>query len=318
MSSILTITINPCIDVNTTVAGIRPEAKLRCSAPLRQPGGGGINVARVIKRLGGDPTAVYLAGGDNGRLLNQMLQAEGVRSLVLESNAIVREDLTVMDKSSGKQYRFIMPGPMIDDKVVSQLPEIIDREVDLKYIVVSGSFPPGLSTGILKQLSAQAASKGSKMIVDSSGEALRCALSAGVYLVKPSVRELISLSGVPEDLKEADIGSLARQWVDGGHCEVMVVSLGAAGALMATPGRIVRIPVPSVRTISTVGAGDSMVAGIVWSLSAGKSLEEAAAFGCACGAAATMNPGTSLCRRQDVESIMAKMHEGQLLSTGQP
>jgi 6-phosphofructokinase 2 len=313
MSSILTITFNPCIDVNTTVPSIRPDVKLRCSTPFRQPGGGGINVARVVKRLGGDPTAIYLAGGDNGRILTQMLQAEGVRSLVLESDAIVREDLTVIDNSTGKQFRFIMPGPTIDDKAVSQLPEIIDREDNLEFMVVSGSFPPGLSTGILKQLAEQAARKGIKVIVDSSGDALRCALSVGVYLVKPSVRELISLSGLPENFKEADIDSVTRQWVDAGHCEVMVVSLGAAGALLATAGETTRIPTPSVRTVSTVGAGDSMVAGIVWSLSVGKTLEEAVEFGCACGAATTMAPGTSLCSRQDVESILAKRQGSQCL-----
>ncbi|MDP4215609.1 MAG: PfkB family carbohydrate kinase, partial [Bacteroidota bacterium] len=225
MSSIVTITFNPCIDVNTTVAGIRPDSKLRCSTPFRQPGGGGINVARVIRRLGGDPTAVYLASGDNGRQLTQMLQAEGIRCLVLESDATVREDLTVMDNSSGKQYRFIMPGPTIDNKAVSRLPEIIDREEDLKFLVISGSFPPGLSTDVLRQLAAQSARKGIRMVVDSSGEALRCALSAGVYLIKPSVRELISLSEMPgrsgtpdrprspEDLTETEIGSLAGQWV---------------------------------------------------------------------------------------------------------
>src|SRR6266568_3466019 len=152
MAAIITITFNPCIDVNVTVPALAPESKLRCSDLLLQPGGGGINVARAIRRLGGDVTAIYLAAGDNGKELTRMLEEEGVSSIVLPIDGKVRESLNVVDTSTGLQYRFILPGPVISDDALKALPAIIGQWEDVEYLVVSGSLPPGLSTRIFDEL----------------------------------------------------------------------------------------------------------------------------------------------------------------------
>jgi 6-phosphofructokinase 2 len=308
MPAILTITFNPCIDVNVTVPALVPESKLRCSTPLLQPGGGGINVARAVRRLGGEATAIYLASGDNGKKLTRMLEEEGVRSIVMPIAGCTRESLIVVDKSSGLQYRFILPGPAVPDQALKDLPEIIRLQENVKFIVVSGSLPPGLSAGIFDMLATVAGKKGIRLVVDTSGKALQQAVAAGVYMIKPSVRELIALAG-GENEKNAPVEALAKKLVSGGNCRVVVVSMGEAGALLVTEDLVKRVVPPVVKTVSTVGAGDSMVAGIVWSLSLGKGLEEAVEYGCACGTAATMNAGTTLCHREDVDILFARMHK---------
>ncbi|HTI10553.1 MAG TPA: 1-phosphofructokinase family hexose kinase [Puia sp.] len=308
MAAIITITFNPCIDVNVTVPALTPEIKLRCSDVLLQPGGGGINVARAIRRLGGDVTAIYLAAGDSGKELTGMLEKEGVSSVVLPILGKVRESLNVVDKSSGLQYRFILPGPAISDEVLEGLPGIIDLQDNLEFIIVSGSLPPGLSTRIFDELAAIAGRKGIRLIVDTSGPALQAAVAAGVYMIKASTGELSSLAGGQGGKDIIDITSLAQRVIAHSKCQVVVVSLGGEGALLVTDGSVKKISPPAVKTVSTTGAGDSMVAGIVWSLSKGKSLEKAVAYGCACGTASTMNPGTTLFRPEDVDRIVARVH----------
>ena len=321
MSAIITITFNPCIDVHVSVAALIPELKLRCGAPLLQPGGGGINVARAIKQLGGDATAIYLAAGNNGKELTRMLEEEGIRSVVLSTDGNTRENLMVVDRSTGSQYRFILPGPAVANSALKNLAEIIDQE-NPGFMVVSGSLPPGLDTSIFSELAAIAAKKGIRLVVDTSEEALKKAVESGVYMIKPSIRELISLARMEGnerniDIKNINIEALAKKLIVNGNCRVVVVSLGADGALLVTNDHVCKILPPSVKAISTVGAGDSMVAGIVWKLSLGKEVEEAVEYGCACGSAAIMNPGTSLCHLQDVEKIYAQMHQEHYISCDQ-
>ncbi|MES1160865.1 MAG: 1-phosphofructokinase family hexose kinase [Bacteroidota bacterium] len=311
MATILTITFNPCIDVNVTVPALAPEIKLRCSDLLLQPGGGGINVARAIRRLGGDVTAIYLAAGDSGKELTAMLEQEGVHAVVIPIDGKVRESLNVVDKSSGLQYRFILPGPVVTDQVLAGLPGIIDLQGKVEFMIVSGSLPPGLSTGIFDELAAIAGRKGIKLIIDTSGPALKAAVAAGVYMIKASIGELSSLASGQGGKDTIDVTSLAQRLIADGKCQVVVVSLGGEGALLLTDGSVKRISPPAVKTVSTTGAGDSMVAGIVWSLSKGKGLEEAIAYGCACGTASTMNPGTTLFRPEDIGKIVARVHIGR-------
>ncbi len=318
MPSIITLTFNPCIDVNVEIPALVPENKLRCSAPVLHPGGGGINVARAIKKLGGDATAIYIAAGNNGQELAKMLKEEGVKSICIPTAGNTRENLVVVDQSTGLQYRFILPGPAVAGADLKDLPEIIGLQEGVEFMVVSGSLPPGIPATIFDEMASLAVRKGAKLVVDTSGEGLRRAVSAGVYMIKPSVRELLVLAGKTKDgwykpgdekkLGPEEIGAMAKALVDEGNCRVVVVSMGAAGALLVTDEytRMVQAPIVH-KTISSVGAGDSMVAGIVWSLVRGKTLEEAVGYGCACGAAATLNPGTTLFQPGDVERMYDEM-----------
>jgi 6-phosphofructokinase 2 len=299
---IVTITLNPCVDKSTSVAVIIPEKKLRCAIPKFEPGGGGINVARAIKKLGGNAAAIYFAGGYSGKFLESLLYNEGINSEVIETASHTRENLIVVDESANCQYRFGMPGSQIIQSEYEACLLKLEQMIGVEFIVASGSLSPGIPTDIFGRLAGIAKKLNAKFIVDTSGEALQQAVKEGVYLIKPSLNELATLTG-KKRLNKEDIVEEARAIITSGGCEVMVVSLGADGALLVTKSKAIQFIPPSVELKSTVGAGDSMVAGIVFSLEQKISIEEAVRYGVACGTAATMNAGTELCKLADVQKL---------------
>lgn len=304
MPRIVTITFNPAIDKSTTIASLIPEKKLKCSQPVFEPGGGGINVARAIKKLGGNATAIYFAGGYSGKFLNQLLDEENIPCIVVETKHHSRENLIVLDNSSNLQYRFGMPGPVIHENEWKQVLSLVEELKDVEYIVASGSLPSGVPKDIFAHLALISRSKNAKFIVDTSGEALQEAVNQGVFLLKPNLSELSALAG-REELNGNQVEEVARHLIQKGKCDVIVVSLGATGAILVTETETNRIIPPPVKKSSAVGAGDSMLAGIVLSLSENKSLLEAAQYGVACGTAACMTQGTQLCRLSDAEKLYA-------------
>ena len=302
MPTIITVTFNPAIDKSTSVAVLIPEKKLNCALPVYEPGGGGINVARAIKKLGGEATAVYLAGGYSGKTFSQLLTDELVESIVTETRESTRENLIVLENASNQQFRFGMPGPNISKLEWQDCLKSIENIQDVEYIVASGSLPQGVPTDIFARIAFIARKKNARLIVDTSGEALKEAVAAGVYLIKPNLGELSMLLG-KEELNIELVDDAAKEVIEKGNCEVVVVSMGPAGAMLVTKEGALQIMPPAVKRKSTVGAGDSMVAGIVLSLSRNKSLTEAVQYGVASGTAATMNPGTELCRKEDADHL---------------
>lgn len=302
MSKIITITFNPAIDKSTRVEKLIPEKKLNCEFPVYEPGGGGINVARAIKKLGGEATAVYLAGGYSGIRFTELLSNESIESIVTNTQNDTRENLVVVEVATNKQFRFGMPGLEVFESEWQSFLESIENINDVDFMVASGSLPEGIPTDIFARIALIAQKKKAKYIVDTTGEALIQAVEAGVYLIKPNLGELSSLVGV-EELTIESVGKEARQLIQKGKCEVVAVSMGADGAMLVTQDLIAAIKPPKVERKSTVGAGDSMVAGIVLSLSNNKSLIESVQFGVACGTAATMNEGSELCRIEDAERL---------------
>ena len=301
--TIITLTMNPAIDVSTSVGQVVAERKLRCKAPAYEPGGGGINVARAVKRLGGESTAVYVAGGPTGQMFQQLLNDEGLDQTPLSIAGATRESFTALDESSSQQYRFNMPGPALREEEWRRCLEVLETwSRKPEYLVASGSLPPKVPTDFYARVAATAKKLGARMVVDTSGDALTQAAQAGVYLLKPNMNELQTLAG--EEIEdETRIEQVARDIVQTGRCEALVVSLGAAGAILATKERFERFRAPTVAIKSKVGAGDSMVAGLVLSLARGKSLREAMLFGVSAGAAAVTTPGSELCRREDTERL---------------
>ena len=302
MPAIITVTFNPAIDKSTSVPVLIPEKKLKCALPVYEPGGGGINVARAIKKLGGEATAIYLAGGCTGKTFTQLLTDESVDSIVTATKESTRENLIVLDTASNLQYRFGMPGQEISEPEWQQCLQSIEQITDVEYIVASGSLSPGIPTDIFARIALIARKKNARLIVDTSGEALKEAVAAGVYLIKPNLGELSMLLG-KEELNIELVDDAAKEVIEKGNCEVVVVSMGPAGAMLVTKELALQIMPPAVKRKSTVGAGDSMVAGIVLSLTRNKSLTEAVQYGVACGTAATMNPGTELCKKEDAEHL---------------
>lgn len=303
MKKVITLTVNPAIDKSTTVAGIKPNSKLRCANPICEAGGGGINVSRVLNELGGTSLCMHMAGGPTGTHLRDMLVDLDILQQVIPTEGWVRENLSVTDTTNNQQYRFGMPGPMVNESewknTLNQL-ETILSEGD--FLVASGSLCPGMPIDFFAQVSRIAQKKKAKYILDTSGEALLIGAQAGVYLLKPNLGELATLCGV-KTISFLEMESIAKDFLKNNPCEVLLVSLGAQGAMLVTKDEVKYIAAPIVYQKSTIGAGDSMVAGMVLALAQGKTLSEMAKYGVACGTAATMTSGTQLCKKKDVDEL---------------
>jgi 6-phosphofructokinase 2 len=302
--------MNPAVDKSSSVAHVVAERKLYCSIPRFEPGGGGVNVCRAVKILGGESLLLYPSGGLTGKRLQELLHEECLVHRPIPIKGMIRESLVVLEESSGLQYRFGMPGPEIQKKEWEQfLDELAAIEPPPDYLVASGSLPPGVPADFYARVARIGKARGAKVFIDVSGEAMEEALDEGVYLIKPNVREFRELVG--EDIREeTQIKSEAQRMVKSGRCEVLVISLGAAGALAVSKSFLEHILPPTVPIVSKVGAGDSMVAGIVLSLARGRPLRESILFGVAAGTAAVMTPGTELCRREDAERLFEVMVSG--------
>ncbi|MFN0015481.1 MAG: 1-phosphofructokinase family hexose kinase [Saprospiraceae bacterium] len=295
---IVTLTLNPALDKSATVERIAPEHKLRCSTPKLDAGGGGINVSKGIQRLGATTTAVFPAGGPNGQRLASLLTEAGVDVETVEVPVETRENFSVLETGTGFQYRFTLPGQSIGEQEADACLVAV-RRLRPSVLVASGSLPPGLPDTYYAKVAALAKQIGARFVLDTSGAALQAAAREGLYLLKPNIGELSGLVGV-EKLEMNQVDDAAMEIIHRGTCEIVVVSLGPHGALLATRDGFVHIAAPIVEKRSTVGAGDSMVAGMVWAISQGKYPLEMAQIGVACGTAATMNLGTELFKPDDV------------------
>ena len=302
MSQIVTITFNPCIDKSAAVPQLIPEKKLSCTEPRFEPGGGGINVARAIKKLGGEATAIYPSGGYTGIFFNDLLTKENIPAIIIEIENSLRENVIVMEESSNKQFRFGFPGAKLTEQEWQQCIDAIDKINNAEFLVASGSLPEGVPDDIFARLATISKKKNLKLVVDTSKAALRHAANEGVFMLKPNLNELSSLLGKKE-LSIEEVASAAKEIIEKRYCQVLLVSLGEKGAMFLTQHDQLKVSAPKVEKKSTVGAGDSMVAGFVLSLSQGKNFENALRYGVACGAAATMQPGTELCNKKDADAL---------------
>ncbi len=303
MPRFVTITPNPALDVSTSVDKLVDAHKLRCAQPQLHPGGGGINVARVLHRLGGDVLAIYPVGGATGERLHGLLQSEGVPDLHWPITGETRESFTVHERESGREYRFVLPGPELTQTEwrtgLDALRKLSPAPV---WVVASGSLPNGMAADGHAQIADVAREMGARMVVDSSGQALLAALARGVWLVKPSLRELAELTGAALSSTEAQ-RQAARQLIERGRAQMVALSLGAEGAMLVTADQCLKAEALPVAVAGSVGAGDSFLAGLVWALDAQLELAQALATAMAAGAAAVMTPGTALCQPQHVARL---------------
>jgi len=309
MKKIVTFTLNPAIDKSSSVEHVKPESKLYCDKPRYEPGGGGINVSRAIKKLGGDSLLMYISGGLSGNKLDNLLAKENLHKKAIEITDSIRENLIIFEKSTSLQYRFGMPGPKLNNKEVKKILEVIKNINPFPdYFVISGSLPKGADSDIYAKMAKIIKDKGAEVIVDVSGEPLKEVIKEGVFLIKPNMGEFQELIG--RELKEeAEIKKEAYQLIKKGCCQNVVISLGAGGALMVNRKNARFMRPPTVPIKSKVGAGDSMVGGIVLSLAKGKEFEEAVLYGLAAGSSAVMTPGTELCKKEDTDKLYKRMYE---------
>jgi 6-phosphofructokinase 2 len=307
----ITLTMNPALDKSAIVQRIEPNKKLRSQAPSYSPGGGGVNVARAVHILGHNAKAVYPGGGPTGDTIEQFLEKEGIFQYRIKVESWMRENLTVQEEVTGNQYRFGMPGaPLKKDEWQKCLDIILKESRNEDFLVASGSLPPGVPDDFYKTLAQKVRGYDVKLIVDTSGKPLRELRGAGLFLLKPNLRELRHLTG--RELKHEDEQEeAAQELINEGTCEILLLSLGAAGALLVTADQQQLFHSPTVKVESRIGAGDSTVAGMVSGFIRGMELREAVMFGIAAGAAAVMTPGTELCRRNDTESIFQRLRSSK-------
>ena len=304
---ILTVTLNPCIDKSSRVEKLKPESKLRCKEVVNEPGGGGINVSKALKKLDTSSVALFPAGGHNGNMLCSLLKEEEILFHAVDTKVETRENWIVLETSTNNQYRFTFPGREVLEETVKSLVDQI-RSFAPSFVVASGSLPPGLPDYFYGLIVKNAAAVGAKCIVDTSGPALQALKGRKPYLIKPNIGELCKMLNV-EWLDKDEVPDAAQQAIRDGYTEIMVVSMGPMGAWLITEEKRYFVEAPQVEKKSTVGAGDSMVAGIPYSLQKGKTLREAIRFGVACGSAATMNDGTQLFNKADAEKLYAIINE---------
>ncbi len=308
MPTIVTITLNPALDKSISVPELVPEKKLRALSAKVEPGGGGINISRALKKLGVASEAIFLSGGYTGKNLEALLQKEQVAFTAISILADTRENFVVFDEDKQLQYRFGMQGEAVTDKELESLMQTLATLSDTSYLVVSGSLPPGTSIIVFHQIAEVAKKINAKLIVDSSGDGLKAAVKEGLFLIKPNLGELATLVG-KEWIDYSEIVSTARQVIASGACEAMAVSMGADGAMLITATEQYQAVAPKAPVLSTVGAGDSMLAGILAGISKGWTWEKVLQYGVAAGSAATLHKGTELCRIEDTERIFAQMNK---------
>lgn len=303
----LTITINPSVDKSSSVKGIVPEKKLRCDTPKYEPGGGGINVSRALKKLEIDALALLTSGGRTGKLLESLLLEESLQILPFSVKNETRENFIIVDTLTNQQFRFGFPGQPLSKNEQTILLDTINAIKDFPEItVISGSLPDGVDVEFMKALIQICKNKNSKVVVDTSGEALKAAVAEGVYLIKPNIGELAILTGKNE-LSVHTMEAAAKQLISNGSAEIVVVSMGASGATLFNNSEKIYQPAPLVKVKSTVGAGDSMVAGMVSALLNNSSMKNVLRMGIACGSATTMAEGTGLFKTENVYKILKEL-----------
>jgi 6-phosphofructokinase 2 len=323
MKPIVTLTLNPSIDGAAEADVVRPTRKVRTSNERYDPGGGGINVARVVAELGGSASPIYLAGGATGRVLTDLMTARGLVGRPIPIADHTRISHAVFERSTGLEYRFVPQGPVIDAAESSRCFDELSA-LDFDYLVASGSLPRGAPDDFYVEVSRIVRKKGARFVLDTSGPALAATLDAGgIFLLKPSIGEFEALTGLTlRDPAALEKAALAQ--VGSGRVEILAVTLGHEGALLATPNGVVRSPALDVVAKSAVGAGDSFVAGMTFALARGWPVENAFRHGMAAGAAAVLTPGTELCRAEDVARLYDRIRERDgaglipIIATGDP
>jgi len=305
MKPVVTLTLNPAVDASSAAETVHPVRKVRTTNERFDPGGGGINAARVIEELGGRAFAVYLAGGNSGNVLDDLLDELGLVYHRVHVKEPTRVSHVVFERSSGHEYRFTPTGPTLDEREWRSALEFLDL-LDFDFLLASGSLSPGVPEDFYVRLERLAAGKGAKLVADTSGEPLRRLLEHGAHLVKPSVGELESVVG--ESLREPDkLEAAAKSLIEHGRLDMMTVTLGCDGALLVTPDFTRRLPSPNVEVKSAVGSGDSFLASMTLGLARGAGPLHAFLDGIAAGAATAMTVGTELCHRDDIRRLRREL-----------
>lgn len=305
MTHILTVTLNPALDLATSCPAVTPGPKLRCGPETAEPGGGGVNVARAIVQLGGQARALVALGGRTGATLGELLEQRGLDLVRLPAPGETRYSFSVTDDTTGGQYRFVMAGP---DWTEPQLDNVLDslatQAAPGAYIVLSGSMPPGCAPGWIPRACARL--PGRRVVIDTSGAHLVHQAEGpqpAPHVLRMDSAEARDLSGRPLESR-ADSAAYAEELRSRGAGELIIIARGADGSVMATPQGCWFVSAANQTVVSAIGAGDSFVGGFVKALAEGAPPPEALRCGAAAAAAAVISPGTQLCLPEDYAKFL--------------
>lgn len=308
---LITLTLNPALDLAADADEVVPTHKVRMHHEHADAGGGGVNVARVLHELGADTLAIIAAGGATGRVLEEMLDDAGVKRRSVPISGHTRVSLNVRDCKHDLEYRFVPEGPTLNEAEFLACLAAIAAEPG-EWLVASGSLPHGVPHDAYAQVAKIAALKGQRFVLDTSGDALMAAIEqGGIELVKPSLGELEHLVGRELD-DPAEQDHHAMNLVRRKAARMVAVTLGSAGALLATADGVIRMPAMDVPMRSSVGAGDAFLASTTLALARGGTSADALAWGTAAGATAIECAGTARLRRVDVETRFRMLKVGKL------
>lgn len=305
---VLTLTLNPALDLSAETPCVKAGPKLRLSRPRAEPGGGGVNAARAVHLLGGQVKALLALGGAMGAQLADLLRAEGVAAEVFAIDGDTRHSLTVTDTGNGGQYRFVLPGPVWPGGQQARMLEWTCSQIEPGALVVlSGSQPDGVAAEFPASLCAMLPA-GARLIVDTSGAALRALTGfpqpgAFPYLLRMDQAEAEEQAGRALATPQESL-DFASQLVAAGAAQVVVLARGADGSVLVGEGMRLHCVPPTVAVVSKVGAGDSFTGAFTLALARGQGLPEALQYATAAAAAAVMTPGTELCRPGDVDRLL--------------
>ncbi|WP_347310978.1 1-phosphofructokinase family hexose kinase [Defluviimonas sp. SAOS-178_SWC] len=306
MRPILTVTLNPALDLTTSVGSVRPGPKLRCEGLRVDPGGGGINVARVITRFGGAARAFVALGGATGTRLAGALAAEGVPTVAFPARGETRESLAVTDRGTGKQYRFVLPGPdwtaADGERAIASIADTVEPDA---LVVLSGSLPPGLPDDLPATLADQLAPRSALLLLDTSGATLSRAARPRrpVHVLRMDEAEAEALAGSRLRTR-GDTADFAEQLVRQGAARIVIIARGADGSVLATADDRWFAKAADVPVKSKVGAGDSFLAAFTLALARDAALSEALQHGMAAASATVMTEATELCSRDDALKLV--------------
>ncbi|MHB1001581.1 MAG: 1-phosphofructokinase [Armatimonadota bacterium] len=308
---IATVTLNPALDKSIFVDTLLPHDTNRVLKVEVDAGGKGINVSRVLKELGDDTITLGFLGGQTGRFIEHTLTTEGIRTDFTRIKADTRTNISIQESSGAPPTSLNEPGPSITDDELDELIANVRKEARKSpFIVFGGSLPPQAPVDIYKRLIAVAKGAGAKVILDSDGEPMCKGLQAAPYMIKPNRDEVHRLVDV--DIKSIDDAKRALNLLTSFGVKVVVISMGAKGAVASSEEGMWYAQPPQVKVISTIGSGDSMVAGIVHILKDNGSLDEALRWGTAAGAATAMTGGTEISKRSRIIELLDKVEIEQI------
>lgn len=306
MKPIVTLTLNPSIDDTAEADVVRHTHKIRISDEQYDPGGGGINVTRVINEIGGSSIAVYLSGGTTGQMFDEILADRSIPRRRIPIDGNTRMAHLVYERSTGLEYRFIPAGPTVSETEWKRCLYAL-KDLEWEWCVGSGSLPPGIPADFYVEIAKIVEERGGHLVLDTSGKPLELALEhGGITLFKPSEGEFAKLVGRELPTRD-DMIVAAKELIASGKVKIIAITMGGDGALLVTADNSVFLEAPPVEVKSASGAGDSFVAGMTYGLASGQIPEDAFRLGVACGTASVMTPGTQLCHKADVDRILEEM-----------